>query len=196
MKEQMLEEIAQRIRTLREIMEIPVAEMAQQTGISADEYLACEAGKSDFSFTFLYNCAQVFGVDIIELLTGESPRLSFYSIIRKGEGLSINRRKGFTYNHLAYRFSGKIAEPFLVTAPYREEEQDQPIHLSQHDGQEFDFILSGQLKVQMEDHTEYMGPGDAIYYDSGHGHGMIATGGEDCVFLAVVMRDEQGKEEG
>ena len=29
-----------RIRTLREIMEIPVAEMAQQTGLSAEEYLA------------------------------------------------------------------------------------------------------------------------------------------------------------
>ena len=190
MQEQKLQEIAQRIRTMREILEIPVAEMAQQTGVSAEEYLANENGRVDFSFTFLYNCAKAFGVDIIELLTGEAPRLSFYSIVRKGEGLKINRRKGFTYNHMAYRFSNKVAEPFLVTAPYSEEEQEQPIHLSQHDGQEFDFILSGQLKVQMEGHIEYMGPGDAIYYDSGHAHGMIATGGEDCVFLAVVMKGD------
>ena len=195
MQEQKLQEIAMRIRTLREIMEIPVAEMAQQTGLSAEEYLAAEDGKSDFTFTFLYNCAQAFGVDIIELLTGEAPHLSFYSIVRKGEGLSLNRRAGVTYNHLAYRFSRKIAEPFLVTAPFSQEEQEKPIHLSQHDGQEFDFVLSGQLKVQMEDHTEYMGPGDAIYYDSGHAHGMIATGGEDCVFLAVVMKDENDKGE-
>ena len=40
-------------------------EMAQQTGLSAEEYLAAEDGKSDFTFTFLYNCAQAFGVDII-----------------------------------------------------------------------------------------------------------------------------------
>ena len=190
MQGEKLQEIAQRIQTMREILEIPVAEMAQQTGLSAEEYLKNESGESDFSFTVLYNCAKAFGMDIVELLTGEAPHLSFYSIVRKGEGLKINRRKGFTYNHMAYRFSGKIAEPFLVTAPYHEEEQDQPIHLSQHDGQEFDFILSGQLKVQMESHTEYMGPGDAIYYDSGHAHGMIATGGEDCVFLAIVIKGD------
>ncbi|MEM1484078.1 XRE family transcriptional regulator [Oscillospiraceae bacterium PP1C4] len=190
-----LNEIAQRIRTLREIMEIPVAEMARETGISAQEYLEYEAGGRDFSFTFLYNCAQLFGVDIVELLTGEAPRLSFYSIVRKGTGLNMNRRKGFTYNHLAYRFSGKTAEPFLVTAPYFEDEQNEPIHLSRHDGQEFDYVLKGQLKVQMEGHTEYLGAGDSIYYDAGHGHGMIATGGEECVFLAVVMKDEQEKGE-
>ena len=53
MQEQKLQEIAMRIRTLREIMEIPVAEMAQQTGLSAEEYLAAEDGKSDFTFTFI-----------------------------------------------------------------------------------------------------------------------------------------------
>lgn len=192
MQNQLLE-IAQRIRTLREIMEIPVAELARENGVSAEEYMEYESGSRDFSFTFLYNCAQLFGVDIVELLTGEAPRLSFYSIVRQGTGLNINRRKGFTYNHLAYRFSGKTAEPFLVTAPYFEEEQTAPMHLSTHDGQEFDFIISGKLKVQMEGHTEYLEAGDSIYYDSGHGHGMIATGGEECVFLAVVMRDEHEK---
>ena len=53
MQEQMIMEIAQRIRTLREIMEIPIAEMAQQTGLSADEYVAYEQGQGDFTFTFL-----------------------------------------------------------------------------------------------------------------------------------------------
>ena len=190
-----LKEIAQRIKALREIMEIPVGELARENGVTAEEYLEYESGEKDFTFTFLYNCAQHFGVDIIELLTGEKPRLSFYSIVRKDAGLKINRRKGFTYNHLAYRFSDKTAEPFLVTAPFFEEEQDQPIHLSTHDGQEFDYVLKGQLKVQMEDHVEYLEAGDAIYYDSGHGHGMIATGGEECVFLAIVMRDQHERGE-
>ena len=195
MQEQMIMEIAQRIRTLREIMEIPIAEMAQQTGLSADEYVAYEQGQGDFTFTFLYNCAQAFGVDIIELITGDAPKLSSYSIVRKGEGLDIKRRKGFTYNHLAYRFSGKISEPVLVTAPFFEEEQSKPIHLSEHDGQEFDYIISGTLKMQIDEHVEYLHAGDAIYYDSGHKHGMIAAGGEPCVFLAVVMKDESSKGE-
>ena len=75
-----------------------------------------------------------------------------------------------------------------MTAPYFEEEQDQPIPLSTHSGQEFDLIISGQLKTRMEDHVEILKPGDAIYYDSGRGHGMIAAGGEPCTFLAIVMR--------
>lgn len=192
---QQLQEIAQRIMTLREIMEISAEDMAQAAGVSVQEYLACETGTNDFSFTFLYNCARRFGVDIVELLTGEQPRLSFYSIVRKGEGLDIQRRAGFVYNHLAHRFTGKVAEPFLVTAPYSEEAEKQPIHLSRHAGQEFDYVISGKLKVEMEGHTEYLQAGDAIYYDSGHGHGMVASGGEPCTFLAVVLRsDEEGNE--
>lgn len=187
-------EIAQRIRELREILELSVEEMARRTGTTVEEYILCESGESDFSFTFLYQCAKVFGVDLMELVTGEKPKLSFYSIVRKGEGLPIKRRAGFSYNHLAYLFKDKSCEPFLVTAPYREEEQDQEIHLSYHKGQEFDYILSGRLKVRLEDHIHILEAGDAIYYDSGHGHGMIAAGGEDCRFLAVVLKDEDEEE--
>ncbi|KAA3400755.1 cupin domain-containing protein, partial [Akkermansia muciniphila] len=68
------------------------------------------------------------------------------------------------------------------------------IPLSYHKGQEFDYILEGYLKVMMEDHEEVLCPGDAIYYDSGHGHGMVATGGVPCKFLAVVLKDEETEE--
>ena len=78
--------IAQRIRTLRDILEIPVAEMAQTTGVSEQEYQDLEDGKGDFSFTFLYQCAERFGVDLVEILTGDSPKLSFYSVVRNGQG--------------------------------------------------------------------------------------------------------------
>ncbi|MBC8569614.1 helix-turn-helix domain-containing protein [Zongyangia hominis] len=181
-------EIAERIKTLRDIMGFSVEQMAEGTGVTAEEYADMEAGKSDFSFTFLYKCAEMFGVDIVEILTGDRPKLSFYSITRSGKGLPIKRRKGFNYQHMASRFRSKVAEPFLVTAPYFEEEQTAPIKLSTHEGQEFDYIISGSLKVAMEDHIEVLHEGDAIYYDSGHGHGMIATGGKECVFLAVVLK--------
>lgn len=188
--EAQLAEIAQRIRTLREILEISAEDMAEKTGVSVEEYCRLESGENDFSFTFLYECAQAFGVDLMELVTGEQPRLSFYSIVRKGTGLPIKRRKGFTYQHLAYLFKDKVAEPFLVTAPFSQEEQDQPIHLSYHKGQEFDLVLKGSLKCAMEDHIEILHEGDAIYYDSGKGHGMVATDGEECTFLAVVLKGD------
>lgn len=57
-------------------------------------------------------------MDIVELLTGSNPTLSFYTIVRKGEELPIERRKGFDYKHLAYLLKDKMIEPFLVTVPY------------------------------------------------------------------------------
>ena len=140
-----LTEVAERIRTLREIMGFTTQEMAETIGCTEAEYVASENGETDFSFTFLFKCADKFGVDMIEILTGENPHLLFYSIVRKGEGLPIKRRSGFDYYHLAPYLKGKFCEPFLVTAPYKEEEQEKPIELSTHEGQEFDYILSGGL---------------------------------------------------
>ena len=77
-------ETAQRIKGLRELLEISPADMARATGLTEEAYLKHENGECDFSFTFLYNCADKLGVDIVELLTGENPHLSHYSIMRKG----------------------------------------------------------------------------------------------------------------
>jgi len=181
-------EVVTRIRTLREDLGISMEHMAEATGRTVEQYEAQEAGSEDLSFTFLYKAARRLGVDVIELLTGESPHLTHYSIVRKGEGLHIRRREGFEYLHQAPFFKNKFCEPFIVTAPYIEEEQTKPIHLSMHSGQELDFIISGHLRFAYEERIEEAGPGDTLLYDSGRGHGMIAIGGEPCVFLAVVMK--------
>lgn len=186
-------EVARRIRALREDLELSVAEMADATGVTPAEYEAAESGEQDLTFTFLYRCAEKLGVDMIELLTGENPHLTGYSVVRAGQGLLMKRRAGFEYRHLAPNFRGKLAEPFFVTAPYFAEEQDAPIHLSRHDGQEFDFIVSGKLRFAFEDHVEELSAGDAVFYDSGRGHGMVATGGEPCTFLAIVLKDPEGE---
>ena len=190
MEDPNIKEVAQRIRLLREDCDLTMQEMADATGRSVAEYAAQESGDQDLSFTFLYKCAKVLGVDVIELLTGETPHLKGYSLVRAGDGLSIKRRAGFEYLHKAPHLQNKLAEPFLVTAPFLEEEQDKPIHLSYHKGMEFDYIISGHLRFAYENHIEELGPGDTLMYDSGRGHGMIAIGGEPCVFIAIVMKPE------
>ncbi|MCL1797023.1 MAG: XRE family transcriptional regulator [Eggerthellaceae bacterium] len=186
-----IKEVANRIKALREDMDFTFEEMAAATNRSAQEYERQENGEQDLSFTFLYKCAEKLGVDVIELLTGENPHLSGYSLIRADAGLSIKRRAGFEYLHKAPHFKNKLAEPFLVTAPYLEEEQDAPIHLSKHAGQELDYILSGRMRFAYEDHVEELAAGDTLLYDSGRGHGMVAIGGEPCVFLAIVLKPQQ-----
>ena len=188
-----IKEVAGRILALREDLDLTMQEMADATGLSVAEYAAQESGENDLSFTFLYRCANRFGVDVIELLTGENPHLTGYSLTRAAEGLSIKRRAGFEYLHKAPHFRHKLAEPFLVTAPYLEEEQDAPIHLSSHKGQELDFVISGKLRFSYEGRIEELEAGDLVMYDSGRGHGMIATGGEPCKFLAIVLRDPEEK---
>ncbi len=188
MEEPNIKEVAGRIRALREDCDLTMQEMAEATGRSVAEYAAQESGDQDLSFTFLYKCAKKLGVDVIELLTGETPHLRGYSLVRAGEGLSIKRRAGFEYLHKAPHLQNKLAEPFVVTAPYLEEEQAAPIHLSYHKGMELDFVISGHLRFAYENHTEELGPGDTVMYDSGRGHGMVAIGGEPCTFLAIVIK--------
>lgn len=181
-------EVANRIRALREDSDLTMQEMAEAVGCSVAEYAAMESGAQDLSFTFLYRAAEQLGVDIIDLLTGEGPHLSHYSLVRAGKGLSMQRRAGFTYSHLAPAFKQKLCEPMLVTAPYKEEEQDAPVHLARHDGQELDYVLSGRLRFVYEEHVEELSAGDTVLYDSSRGHGMIAVGGEPCTFLAIVLK--------
>ena len=161
-------EIAERIRALRDMCGFTEAEMAEATGISEEEYARLESGTEDFGFTFLYKCADKLGVDMIEIITGSNPRLTDFSIVRSGKN--------------------KISEPFLVHAPFLPEEQNKEIALSHHEGQEYDYILSGTLRFSHEGRVVNIGPGDSLYYDSGKGHGMIATSREGCTFLAIVMR--------
>ncbi len=186
-----IQEVTGRIRALREDMGISAQEMAIATGRSLSEYLAQESGEQDLSFTFLYKCAERLGVDVTELLTGDRPRLSHYSLVRAGEGIHIKRREGFEYLHKAPHFKGKLAEPFVVTIPWEEELEHQPIHLSYHDDQEIDFVLSGHMRFAFEDKTEEMYPGDLVMFDATHGHGLIAVGGEPLVILAIVIKDPE-----
>ena len=81
----------------------------------------------------------------------------------------------------------------MVTAPYSDEAQSSPIPLSVHGGQEFDLVISGTLRMTVNGKTEILEAGDCIYLDSKYPHGMIATGGRDCEFLAVVIPEDDDK---
>ncbi|MCM1508202.1 MAG: AMP-binding protein [Ruminococcus flavefaciens] len=181
-----IREVAERIRAVRESVGLTSEEMAEKTGVSVYEYLAYEGGAKDFSFTFIYKFANATGVEITDLMEGESPKIYSYDITRKGGGLPIARRKGMSYMRLAPKFRNKIGEPFMVTIPYVDEQFRVP-HPHTHEGQELDIVVSGQLKVRIGDHEEILNEGDSIYYDSGEPHDEWAVGGKDCKFYAVVF---------
>ncbi len=189
-----LQEVAGRIREMREIAGYTQTEMAQKTEVTEEEYIRYENGEADFPFSFLHKCSQVFGFDITVLLEGHSAHLSSYTITRKGKGQATARENGIEIQNLAPLFRKKIAEPYWVKYEYNEDLQNQPIHLTKHSGQEFDLVMSGRLKIQIGDNIEYLSEGDSIYYNSSTPHGMIAVDGKECLFVAVVLPGENEKE--
>ena len=182
-QEQLLE-VAQRIKNTREIFGFSVEEMARKTDVSPEEYAEYESGKRDFSFTFIYKCAKCFNVDPTELLQGTSPTLSSYNLTRKGGGLPITRLTGNVYKNLASMFKNKIAEPFWVKIPYKENDT---MKMSTHAGQEFDIVIRGTLKANIGGNEEILHEGDSIYYNSIEPHGLMPVGGEDVEIYAIVM---------
>ncbi len=189
-----LSEIATRIKELREIMGFSVYSMAEKTNVTEEQYLSYESGKVDIPFSFIHKCALVFGVEMTELLEGKTAKLSTYTVTRKGKGQETAKEDGIDIANLAPKFKDKLAEPYFVKYEYSPSQQNKPIKLTTHSGQEFDLVLSGNLKVQVGDHVEVLGEGDSIYYNSSLPHGMIATGGADCTFVAVVMSGDNSAE--
>ena len=189
-----LQEVVLRIREMREIFDFDEVTMAEKTEVSVAEYRQYESGELDFPFTFIHKCALAFGIGMTDLLEGSSAHLSSYTVTRRGQGQQTAKEDGIEISNLAPMFRKKLAEPYWVHYEYDPKLQNRPIHLTKHSGQEFDMVLKGKLKVQIGENIEYLEEGDSIYYNSSTPHGMIAIGGEDCLFVAVVMSGEDEAE--
>lgn len=176
--------IAERIRALREICGLSQEECAKLIGVSEAEYAEQEQAKHDFSFSFLYNCAKVFGVDVIDLMSGDSPKLTHCTLVRGGHGFAIERQKAYKYIHLAFTFRKKLGEPFLVSVEPNDEVMPD---LHAHSGQEFQYLLKGSVRFGLGEHEYVLNPGDSVYFDSSVPHACVALGGETAQFLSVVM---------
>lgn len=189
-----IKQIANRIKELRLITGLSVEDMAERTGISVEEYEQCEAGNRNLSIAFLYHCTLSFGVDMGDILEGKSPKLRSYALTRKGDGQRIEEAHNMVGFNLASGFRNRIALPLYMEMNYRSGAESEDIDLVTHEGQECDIVIRGQMKIRIGDNTEILGPGDCIYYDSGTPHGMIAVGGEDCAFYAIVLRNQAARE--
>ena len=185
-----LREIGMRLSALRSIAEMTVDTFCEKTGVTAQELADFEKGERDFSFSFLYNAAHVLGVDVVDLMSGDSPKLSGCCLTRAGKGYEIDRRAAYSYKHLAFTFKNKLAEPFMVTVDPRDDIESPEQH--SHTGQEFNLMQEGRMRVFMGALTYDLNPGDSIYFDASQKHAMRALDVKPARFLAVVMQNEKG----
>ena len=179
-----VKQIAMRIKDLREISDYTVERMAEALNVSVEEYRTYESGKTDMPISFLVKIGEVFRVDMTELLTGETPRLNVLSVTRAGRGYDIVRHDQYVYKNLGFNFAHRKIEPLYVTVPPDANRELKP---NSHDGQEFDYILSGVMRLVIGKNDVVLHPGDSVYYDSRTPHAMQAVGDEPVHFLAMVI---------
>ena len=138
-REQLMQ-IATRLAALRDLSGYTQEELAEKLGVAQEEMAAYENGSLDIPVSILHAAAELMGVDLTELLTGKSPRLSSYCLVRKDEGVYVDRYVGYDFQSLAYNFIHRSAEPLLVTVG-PENDPNNPLELVSHPGQEFNYLL-------------------------------------------------------
>ena len=180
-----IKSIANRLRGLREVLELSAQEVAESCHLRVEEYMALESGESDISVNVLQTIARRYGISLDVLMFGEEPKMNAYFITRAGAGVSVERRKAYKYEALASGFRDRKADPFIVTvepAP-----ADAPMHLNCHEGQEMNYVLEGRLLLSLNGKELVLNVGDSLYFDSSLPHGMKALDGRPVRFLAIIM---------
>jgi transcriptional regulator with XRE-family HTH domain len=180
-----IREIAQRLRGLRDIMEVQPEELAKVCHISIEEYLGYESGERDIPVSALQNISKKYKIELTALLFGEEPNMKAFFLTRKGQGTAMERTSAYKYQALAAGFIGRKADPFIVTVEPVPE--NLPMHLNSHSGQEFNLVLEGKLLLKIDGHELVLNEGDSLYFDSTLSHGMRALDGKPVKFLAVIV---------
>lgn len=177
--------IAARIRELRDIAGISLESFAHELNTDPQLLEDYESGNIDIPVGFLYQVASKFGMELSALLMGDQPRLHVYSVVRKGKGINVDRRKQYTYEHLASNFIHKKAEPFIVTVT--PDPEHKALEFNSHPGQEFNYVLEGTLMIVVDGHEIILNEGDSVYFDSGYQHAMKALNNQPSKFLAIII---------
>ncbi len=177
--------IADRIKELREIAGISAESFANELNIEPDVFSNYESGTTDIPVGFLYKVAHRFNMELSALLRGDEPKLNVYSVVRKGKGLNVDRRKQYKYENLAWNFIHKKAEPFVVTV--EPDLTNSKLEFNSHPGQEFNYVLSGTLLILVDEHEIILKEGDSIYFDSAYKHAMKALNNQVARFIAVIV---------
>ena len=183
--DEQLKQIGERLKGLRDVLDIPVSEMAETIGIGVEKYEKIEKGEVDITISNLMKIARKYGVSTEELIFAEAPHMKSYYVTRKGQGMSIERTKAYKYQSLVGGFVGHKADVFIVTVEPKPGART--IYKNTHPGQEFNMVLEGKMELYIGGKTIELEEGDSIYFDATKPHGMLAIGDKAVKFLAFTV---------
>jgi quercetin dioxygenase-like cupin family protein len=180
------ENLGDRIRKAREMRGLTVRDLSSRTGIREEVLARVETNE----------VIPPLG-ELIKIGKAVEMKMGFFISPGAGQPMTVVRREarpaisrygkkrseqsGYSYESLAPEKGNRFMEPFLVTLNPSSEQE-----LSTHDGQEFIFVLEGEMKARVGRQEETLRPGDAIYYDSTHPHLVRCAGDRPTKILAVL----------
>ncbi|MBQ3554331.1 MAG: helix-turn-helix transcriptional regulator [Clostridia bacterium] len=178
-----INEIAERLKGLREACGYSKEKLAQELGLDLKTYTDYEENGENVPISVIYEIANKFGVDFTEIITGVKAKLDTYHVVKKDAGRSIRRFPGYHFEDLAFRYAGKIMQPLMVTL---EPSDDVPEPVT-HPGQEFNYVIEGTVCVTFDDKELILEAGDSVYFNPTHPHGQHAVGDKTAKFLTVIV---------
>ena len=176
--------VAERLKGLRDMLDISIEAAASACGISPKEYMRFESGEVDIPLSVLFCMGKKYNVDMTSFISGEEPHHVSYFVTEKGKGITVNRRADYHYESLAYGFASRKADPFLVTINPGDISE---IHYTTHPGQEFNYVIEGSLRIVIDGNEVILKEGDALYFDSSKPHGMQNADDKPCKFVVVIL---------
>jgi len=187
LKDEGLEAIGERIKSLREKKGLSLEDLSKMTGFDIDFLKSIEENKVQPQLGTVIKLSKALDSALGRLLSGVGDKI--YSITRKNQQKIISRstsQKGekqvYTYKSLAPEVQGRHMEALIVQL------DENPDHeVSVHDGEEFIYVLSGIIQLKIGDEQFELEPGDSVYYLSTTPH-LVSSKGGKATILAVLYQ--------
>ncbi len=178
-------EIGKKIKEIREQRGLSLQELAKLTGYEKKLLKDVEQGVIQPQLGMIIKLSKVLERGLGDLLGegGDKPYCLTTAKDRKKIARSTTpkgQRELYSYVSLAPDVKGKHMEPLIVQLKENPDEET-----SIHDGEEFIFVLEGEVIVKIGDDRFELKPGDSLYYLSNYPH-MLAAKRDKATILAVV----------
>jgi len=191
----MVEEIkvGEKIKALREDQALTLEQAAKRAGLAPSVLSQIENHMVSPPLGTLILLARALGVPVGHFFADEegepfclvrARERKVVSRFASNEGLSY----GYSYESLGYGKKDRKMEPFFVTLTPAEVAHVDP---NQHAGEEFIFVLEGEVEIKLGDHTDVLQPGDSIYYNSIIPHTVACHGQDPARIVAVLWAGEE-----
>ena len=179
--------IGANIRKIRMDQDLTVTQLARKASLTKGALSKIETGQTSASIATLMRIADALGMALADLLAQprSQPPLT---VTRHGQGHILTRdgsKFGYAYEGLALERRDKTCEPFLLTI-----QPEDPVGTFRHGGEEFIFMLEGQLELAVGDQTVVLQPGDSAYFNPSHEHTTHVLGDKTVRYLNLFVQDQ------